>query len=79
MKLHIVHNAAGKIMAAASVASNSDNGPRPIAGKGQRELVLEVPSEHRGMSFLEICQSLRVDPKAKTLIVPRKQPNKKRK
>jgi hypothetical protein len=78
MKIHIVHNAAGKIVAAATVTPNSD-GPRPIAGKGQHELVLDVPAEHNGMSFLEVCQGLRVDTKAKTLIAPRKQPNKKRK
>jgi hypothetical protein len=68
MKLHIVHNAAGKILAAADLTANA-NGPRPVAGKGHREIVLDVPREHRSRSFLEICQNLRVNAKARTLVV----------
>jgi hypothetical protein len=79
MRLHLVHNKAGNILAAVHLKTENDGGPRPVAGKGEHELVLEVPPEHRGMSFLEICKNLRVDPKTKKLIVPRKQVGKKRK
>ena len=72
MKLHIVHDKAGKILAAAHLTSDDHKGPRPVAGEGQHEVVLEVPAEHRGKTFLEICQGLHVDAKAKTLVDPRK-------
>ncbi len=71
MKLHLVHDTAGRILAAADI-TQSTSGPRPIAGKGQRELVMDVPSEHATMSFLEVCQNLRVDPRTKSLIHPSK-------
>lgn len=71
MKLHILHNASGKILAAADL-TESDDGPRPVPRRGQRDVVLVVPPEHRSKGFLEICQTFRIDPKAGTLVAPRK-------
>jgi hypothetical protein len=79
MKIHLVHNKAGKILAAVRLGTESDGGPRPMAGKNEQELVLEVPPEHSSMSFLEICRKLQVDSKTKKFVVPRKPPSKKRK
>jgi hypothetical protein len=76
MKLHLVHNKAGKILAAVHLRTENDAGPRPVAGKNEHELVLEVPSEHRSMSFLVICRTLQVDPKTKNLMAPRKRTSK---
>lgn len=74
MRLHLVHNSAGKILAAADITSGDNGGPIPTAGKGQRELVIDVPAEHSGMSFLEICQSMKIDTvKKKLKPLPKKQ------
>jgi hypothetical protein len=78
MKLHIVHDAKGKILAAADVTSGT-NGPRPRPGKGHHELIVEVPTAHRGMTFLEICKGLRVDTKSKTLAASGELADKKQK
>lgn len=78
MKLHIVHDKAGKILAAVQLTRANVHGPRPVAGKGQKQLVVEVPVEHRGRSFLEICQGFRVDARGKALVAPRTRAAKKR-
>jgi len=70
MKLHIVHDAAGRILAAAEIKGKGE-GPRPMPGRGQREIVLDVPRELRAKGLLEICETLRVDAKAGTLVAPR--------
>lgn len=67
MKLHILHDTAGRIVAAADISQGA-SGPRPVAGKGQRELVIDVPPEHGAMSFLEVCQNLRVDTRNRSLV-----------
>jgi len=67
MKLHLVHDAAGKILAAADITRGA-MGPRPMAGKGQHELVVDVPAEHDGKHLHELCLSLRVDTQRKRLV-----------
>jgi hypothetical protein len=67
MKLHLVHDAAGRILAAADITRGA-MGPRPMAGKGQHELVVDVPAEHEGKHLHEVCQSLRVDTHRKSLV-----------
>jgi hypothetical protein len=76
MKIYVVHDKVGKIVAAVDITSNT-NGPRPKPGKGHQELLVEVPAEHHGMSFLEICRGLKVDAKSQTLVAPRKETKKK--
>jgi hypothetical protein len=79
MKLHIVHDAAGKILGAVNITGDKYKGPLPMPGRGHRLLVLEVPPEHSGKSFLEICEGMRVNAKSKTLVATSKKIGKKRK
>jgi hypothetical protein len=67
MKLHIVHDAAGRILAAADI-TRAALGPRPRAGKGQHELLVDVPPEHSDKQLHEVCRSLRVDTNRRSLV-----------
>ena len=78
MKIYVVHDKVGKIVAAVDITSNP-HGPRPKPGKGHQELLVEVPAEHHGMSFLKICSGLKVDAKSKTLVAPSKETKKNQK
>ncbi|MGZ8365160.1 MAG: hypothetical protein ACXW37_02290 [Nitrospira sp.] len=69
MKLSLVFNAKGNIVAAARVDVESNVPlPRPVATKKLKALELEVPTEYRHCDLGTVCQSLRVDAKRKLLV-----------
>jgi hypothetical protein len=67
MKLHLIHNEKGKILAAVQVDSGIAVLPIPVPGTGHCELVLDVP-EHSNKSLHEICRTHQVDVKANALV-----------
>jgi len=71
MKLALVHDEDGRILA----ASELDGGeliarPNP-ASPAHSALEVDVPEEQRKGTLLDICQRLRVDTKLKTLVPSR--------
>ena len=71
MKLHVLHDAQGRILAAVRLNPDSKGPvPRPIAARGQRVRAteIEVPEEMRKHDLSAICQTFRVDAKRRTLV-----------
>jgi|HubBroStandDraft_3_1064219.scaffolds.fasta_scaffold281085_3 hypothetical protein len=69
MKLHILDDRDGRILAAAQVKSEASGPtPRPVAREGQTAIELEVPQEHCNLDLHTICRTLRVDTKLKKLV-----------
>lgn len=67
MKLFLVFNSKGNIIAAARIDVESNVPlPRPVATKKLKALELEVPTEYCHCDLGTVCQSLRVD----ELLVP---------
>ena len=79
MKLHILYDAKGRILAAVDLTAETEGTPaiRPVPGRGQKSVELEVPSEHRDLDFLTACQSLRVDVRSGKLVASNKTASKK--
>ena len=74
MKLHVLHDAKGRILAAVRLNSQAKGSvPRPVVGRGQKTLEVEVPAEHRDHDLRTICQNLRVDVKLRKLVATKKQ------
>ena len=68
MKLHVLYDQAGRILAA-SEADIDGVIPIPLASEpNQTVSQLEVPPDHAYAELHEICQRLRVDPQKKLLI-----------
>jgi hypothetical protein len=73
MKLHVLHDARGRILAA--VPLNEDNktaGPRPVPRRGQKTLEVEVPAEHAHQDLLTICHTMRVHASSRSLMLAKK-------
>lgn len=69
MKLSLVFNAKGGIVAAARIDVESNVPlPRPVATNKLKALELEVPTEYCHCDLGTVCQSLRVDAKRKLLV-----------
>jgi len=63
MKLHVVYNKEGDIVAAVApirVRPNADE------QAGHRAAVVYVPAEYQHYDLAGVCQKLRVDPKSKS-------------
>ena len=67
MKLHLIHDQTGKILAAVQLDSGIAVLPIPVPGAGHHELVVDV-REHSNKSLHEICRTHKVDVKAKALV-----------
>jgi hypothetical protein len=67
MKLHVVFNKDGEILAAARLDSAAPVRTRPIADEqaGHRAADVYVPAEYRHHDLAAICERLRVDVKGK--------------
>ena len=65
MKLHIVHDEQGNIIAAAEVR---EGGLRPKAPAGHTHVQLDVPAEHEHLGLRELSKQLRVDTKSGKLV-----------
>jgi hypothetical protein len=67
MKLHVVFNKDGEILAAARLDSAAPVRARPIADEkaGHRVAEVFVPAEYRHHDLAAICERLRVDVKGK--------------
>lgn len=69
MKLSLVFNSKGNIVAAARIDVESKvPPPRPIATKKLKALELEVPTEYCHQDLGTVCQCLRVDAKRRMLV-----------
>ena len=69
MKLSLVFNSKGNIVAAARIDVESKVPlPRPVATKKLKALELEVPAEYCHHDIGTVCQCLRVDAKRKLLV-----------
>ena len=69
MKLSLVFNAKGNIVAAARIDVESKVPlPRPVATKKLKALELEVPTEYCHQDLGTVCQCLRVDAKRRVLV-----------
>jgi hypothetical protein len=60
MRLHVVYDRSGKIVAAVRLNSANSNHPRPVVGEGHTAAEITVPKEHAHLSFSDACQQLRV-------------------
>lgn len=56
MTLTVVHDASGRIIAAAKHSSDRHT-PRPVAGHGHELVELELNEELKGMSLRQICET----------------------
>ena len=68
MKLHVVYNKDGNILAAAHVDAESPVRALPIADEpaGHKAVEVYVPAEHAHYDLMGVCQRLRVEhPKGK--------------
>jgi hypothetical protein len=67
MRLHIVFDQTGKILAVAQASRNSPVRARPRANEtaGERAVEMLLPSEYRHFDVATICQRLQVDVTAK--------------
>jgi hypothetical protein len=72
MRLHILYDRTGRILAAVHLDPASDvegvGELRPVPRKGQMSADFEVPAEHAHLDFVEACRALRVDTKNRKLI-----------
>ena len=78
MKMYVAYDAAGKILAAVNLSERlPENGtasyPRLILKEGQRDAEIEVPEEHRHLTFLEVCSAFSIDASTDR---PRLKPNR---
>lgn len=65
MKLHIIHDAQGNIIAAAEVR---EGGLTPIAPAGHTHIQHDIPAEHEHLGLRELSRQLRVDMKSGRLV-----------
>ena len=73
MKLHVLHDAKGRILAAVQLTEDQKNtGPRPIARRGQKMIEVEVPAEHAHQDLFSICQCMRVHAPTRSLVLAKK-------
>jgi hypothetical protein len=70
MRLQVLYDAKGTILAAVDLDSQHD-GPMPrllLARRGQKTLEVEVPAEYGESDLATACGALRVDVKRRTLV-----------
>jgi hypothetical protein len=68
MRLRVVHDKTGRILAAAELdVEELTILPQP-ARPEHKAIDVEVPDEHRKGDLAEICQRLRVDPRRRQLV-----------
>ena len=73
MRIHVLHDAKGRILAAVSLNSQGiDPSPRPVAASGQKSLELEVPAEYQHEDLPAICGKLSIDVKSQKLVAAKK-------
>jgi hypothetical protein len=69
MRLQVLHDAKGSILAAVDLDSRHDGPmPRLSARRGQTILEVDVPPEHGKTDLATVCTTLRVDAKRRTLV-----------
>ena len=63
MKLHVIFNREGEILAAAQLDSDAPVRARPVADEqaGHRAADVYVPAEYQHYGLADLCQRLRVD------------------
>ena len=69
MKLHVLYDQDGRILAASQADAPDGVVPIPVASQANHTVSeLEVPAEHAKGELDEICRRLRVDPQRKMLV-----------
>lgn len=68
MKLHVVFDKQGEILAAAQLDTEAPVRARPVPDEkaGHRAAVVYVPPEYRHYDLAGVCRQMRVDAKGKT-------------
>ncbi len=69
MRLEVVHDKKGKILAAVRVPDSAEEMTHHVSfapDKGQSTAVVYVPAEHAHWEFIDICQRLRIDVRTKS-------------
>ncbi|MPY95633.1 MAG: hypothetical protein GEV08_22020 [Acidimicrobiia bacterium] len=63
MRLHLIHDDEGRILAAVDLSSGGEGQPtpHPAARDDQAGVELEVPEQYLDLGLAEICTRLRVD------------------
>ena len=67
MKLHILHDSEGRIVAA-SVPERGTRGspiPRAVKGSEHAEAQLDIPEQHKHLEIQELLTRVTIDPKSK--------------
>ena len=73
MRIHVLHDAKGRILAAVSLNSDGIHPSlRPVAASGQKSLELEVPAAYQHEDLSTICGKLRIDVKSQKFVVAKK-------
>jgi hypothetical protein len=69
MKLHVVFNKDGEILAAVQLDSGASVRARPVADEeaGHRAADVYIPPEYQHYGLAAVCQRMRVDVKGKFL------------
>jgi hypothetical protein len=68
MKLHVVYDPEGKIVAASIADIGPPGSPVPQAGPGQKYATLDVPAQLHKLAFHEIIERVAVDLKSAKLV-----------
>jgi hypothetical protein len=70
VKMHVMHDQSGKIVAAVRLDDDSSQPgrpghrtapPRPVPTPGFTSIEVEVPAEHSHLSFKEACEQLMIE------------------
>jgi hypothetical protein len=73
MRIHVLHDAKGRILAAVSLKSEGIHPSlRPVAASGQKSVELEVPAAYQHEDLQTICGKLCIDVKSQKLVVAKK-------
>ena len=80
MKLHVLYDRAGRILAAVHLDAPVEPGQprigelRPVPRRGETAADFNVPPEYASRDFVEVCAALRVDPKRRVLVPAERRP-----
>jgi hypothetical protein len=70
MRMHVLYDASGQILAAVELSERDSEGTpqvRPVAKSNQYTADLDVPPAHADLSFKDACETLVVDVAQKVL------------
>jgi hypothetical protein len=69
MKLHLIHDAQGKILAASIASDDPNKGPIPRAQTGQTYAHLDVPADVKHQNLRDILSKVVLDTRSNKLVL----------